>query len=154
MRHSMHLCILKPRSNRILSPKYKTDSWRLSGNCLDFGWLSPDTYNLEVYPAPECCFSSELAVHAEEHAKASLERRANEAGAVNLNKRNYTRNCNGIRNKFWRSRRSPMLKCSNWVLNSSWVLNSYRYPKFKLSPQFNWNSIILTTKPIQISEMF
>ena len=45
-------------------------------------------------------FSSELAVHAEEHGKASPERRANEAGAVDINKRKYNRNCNGVRNKF------------------------------------------------------
>ena len=40
MRHSMHLCILKPRSNSNLSPKYKTDSWRLS--CLVTVWISAD----------------------------------------------------------------------------------------------------------------
>ena len=45
-------------------------------------------------------FSPELAVHAEEHGKASLERRANEAGAVDINKRNYNRNCYGVSKKF------------------------------------------------------
>ena len=111
---SMHLCILKPHSNSNLSPKCKTHSWRLS--CPEPVWITANcppiliSDSLEVYPASEC-FSSELAVLAEEHAKASPERRANEAGAVDINKRNYIRNCNGVR--FWKSpERAQMLQLS------------------------------------------